>query len=695
MRRTPPLRGGAASEEPRKHKPIVRVSCFCLRGSSGAVGSAAIAGGRSATRALCLCVSVSPWLTILCVLCSLSVVAGCRGTPPPAPLKAQVSGSLDVAGLSAPVRVVRDRSGVPHIYAASQDDLFFAQGLVQAQDRLFQMDLWRRSVQGRLSEVLGPNFVERDAMTRRMQYRGDVESEWASYGGDTKAIASAFVRGINAWVALARERPPEEFVLAGWTPEPWAPEDLLTRTDAFVESGDAIDEVFRARLVAAVGASRADALLPAGGTTLVPAGLDVATISPVVADAMRRVGTPPFFMGLAAPVIGSERRVPLPVDAPGGRQPDRDATFPNPAPRYLVHLNAPGWNVIGATPPWFPGVAIGHNDRVAWNAEPFDADTQDVFVEKLNPSNPHQVDDHGRWVDTEVVSAPIVIRANPKPFVFETEYTRHGVIVASDRTRHLAFAVRWSGTERGAAGALAALALDRAESAAQFTAALARWKMPARRFTYQDVDGVTGSRAAALVPIRRGWNGALPAPAWSGRNEWTGWEAPDGARHTQPAAATLARWARAHPDRADALLSKLAASAAARDAMQQQRGLIVDALADAIRDGDAPAAVVFAHPLGITSAARRRFSIGPLTPAGRDRRALHQVISEPADWDRSTAMNAPGQSGSPDSAHFSDLAARWTAGESIALPYTDAAVQAAAESTLTLTPRPPSPLDKP
>ena len=130
----------------------------------------------------------------------------------------QVSGPLTVAGLTGPVRIVRDTWGVPHIYAENQDDLFFAQGFVQAQDRLFQMDLWRRSSQGRLSEVLGPNFIERDAMTRRFQYRGDVAAEWASYGPDAKAIAAAFVRGVNAWVALARERPPEEFVLAGFVP---------------------------------------------------------------------------------------------------------------------------------------------------------------------------------------------------------------------------------------------------------------------------------------------------------------------------------------------------------------------------------------------------------------------------------------------------------------------------------------------
>ena len=199
---------------------------------------------------------MSPWLFFLCVLCLLCVGTACRRAPAPAlpPLVAQVSGTLAVQGLAAPVRIVRDTWGVPHIYAASQDDLFFAQGFVQAQDRLFQMDLWRRSAQGRLSEVMGPNFIERDAMTRRIQYRGDPGAEWASYGPDAKAIAGAFMRGVNAWVALARERPPEEFVLAGWRPELWSVDDLLNRTEAFTGSGDALDEVFRARLIATVGA---------------------------------------------------------------------------------------------------------------------------------------------------------------------------------------------------------------------------------------------------------------------------------------------------------------------------------------------------------------------------------------------------------------------------------------------------------
>src|SRR4051812_26436804 len=264
-----------------------------------------------------------PWL--LAVV--LGAAAGCdRGRHPPAPpLVAQVEGTLQVSGLTAPVRIVRDTWGVPHIRAENQDDLFFAQGFVQAQDRLFQMDLWRRSVQGRLSEVLGPNFVERDAMTRRIQYRGDLAAEWDSYGAGTKAIATAFVRAVNAWAARARERPPEEFVLAGYKPETWAAEDLLNRTDAFVASGDALDEIFRARLAAVLGAAELDALLPSARRTAVPPGLDLAAVSPVVADAIRRVGTPPFFVGLAGPVAGGPLRAPDVRSTPTVDRPVREA----------------------------------------------------------------------------------------------------------------------------------------------------------------------------------------------------------------------------------------------------------------------------------------------------------------------------------------------------------------------------------
>jgi len=486
---------------------------------------------------------------------------------------AQVSGSID-ADVSAPVRVVRDTWGIPHIYAETADDLFFAQGFVQAQDRLFQLDLWRRSVQGRLAEVLGPNFAERDASTRRMQYRGDPDAEWASYGADTRAIAVAFVRGVNTWVALARQRPPEEFVLAGWKPEPWSPVDLLNRTDAFVASGDAIDEIARGRF------------------------------SPLVAEAIRRVGTRPFFAGFAAPT---------------GQRLD------HPSLHYLVHLHAPGWNVIGATAPWRPGVSIGHNDRVAWDSTPAAVDTQDVYADKGVPV-------------TSVFNDSLTIRGRKDAFDFTHEFTRHGVIVASDRQHDLVFTLRWSGMEPGGAPELGALALDRTQSWPEFREALAGWKMPARRFDYRDVEGNRGFQVAALVPIRRGL-------------EWTGWRTLDELSH---------------------------------GFFPASRGTGTSPAQGAAGTGTDPVPVAFAHPLGITDSLRQRFHVGPLTPAG-DARPFH-VVFEAGRWDRSRAMNAPGQSGSPASLHFSDLARRWASGEDVPLAFSDAAVQANAESTLTLLP---------
>src|SRR5205814_8202133 len=185
---------------------------------------------------------------------------------------------------------------------------------------------------------------------------------WISYGPETRAIATAFVRGVNAWVAIAREHLPEEFVLAGWRPELWQAEDLLNRTNAFVASADARSEVFRARLIAAAGRKVADALLPSGpaaASTEIPRGLDVKTISFVISDQLRRVGTAPFFTGPAAgstawAVGGARSATGAPLVAN-----DPHRALENPSLRYLVQLTAPGWTVTCATSPALPGVAIG------------------------------------------------------------------------------------------------------------------------------------------------------------------------------------------------------------------------------------------------------------------------------------------------------------------------------------------------
>ncbi|MES1255358.1 MAG: penicillin acylase family protein, partial [Acidobacteriota bacterium] len=470
------------------------------------------------------------WL--VCAAAALWVGCG-RGPSAPAPPDLPgASGTVSVAGLASPVRVVRDRWGVPHISAANTPDLFFAQGFVQAQDRLFQMDLWRRSAQGRLAEVLGSNFVGRDAMTRRIQFHGAPDEEWARLGEETRTIATAFVQGINAWVALARQHPPEAFVLAGWQPDFWQPEDLLNRTDAFLASGGLSAEVFRARLVAAVGASRADALLglPAG----VPTGFDPRTVTFQLAESLKQIGAPPFFVGLRGPVAeapptgsggsnawalaGARTATGVPVVAT-----DPHRALSAPSTRYLVHLSAPGWNVAGATAPWLPGVAIGHNDAVAWGMTASDIDTEDVSVERLNPGNSHQVEWRGAWTNTTVVLDRIWVKGR-RPVTFEREYTPHGVVLAIDGERHLAFTLRWSGLEPGVGGELAALGLDRATSVADFRAALVRWQSPPVEVVVADTAGAVAADVAALVPMRRDADGRLPTVGWREAGRWEGWQ---------------------------------------------------------------------------------------------------------------------------------------------------------------------------
>src|SRR5882757_9093058 len=177
---------------------------------------------------------------------------------------AVISGELKAPGLLQSVEVLRDRWGMAHIYAQNQHDLFFAQGFVAAQDRLFQMELWKRAGQGRLAEVLGPAFLARDVNARLLRYRGDMKAEYESYSPDTLVILTAFTDGINAYIAglsaPAGIGLPVEFRLAGFSPDPWHPEDCLNRMAAFSMTGNAFSELEHAQAVALMGAEKASKL---------------------------------------------------------------------------------------------------------------------------------------------------------------------------------------------------------------------------------------------------------------------------------------------------------------------------------------------------------------------------------------------------------------------------------------------------
>ncbi|HSE96922.1 MAG TPA: penicillin acylase family protein, partial [Blastocatellia bacterium] len=229
-------------------------------------------------------------LAVILSLISLAQIAASRQTPAVTArgeleqkaraALAQTSGRIELSGLAKPVEVLRDHWGIPHIYAQTVEDLFFAQGFVAAQDRLWQMEIWRRTGEGKLAEVLGPQAIERDRFARLLRYRGDMEAEWTSYSPDARRIIESFVRGVNSFIELSRDRLPIEFQLTGIKPEPWTPEVCLTRMAGYIMTRNASGEVLRAQLVRMFGTEKTDELIETDPFKKleIPEGLDLTGI---------------------------------------------------------------------------------------------------------------------------------------------------------------------------------------------------------------------------------------------------------------------------------------------------------------------------------------------------------------------------------------------------------------------------------
>ena len=438
---------------------------------------------------------------------------------------AQLDGRLAVPGLDSAVEVRRDRWGIPHIYARTQHDLFFAQGFVAGQDRLWQIDMWRRVGEGRLAEVLGPAFVERDRFARLLRYRGDMDAEWRSYAPDTRAIVSAFVQGLNAYVAIAQTRPPIEYDLLGFRPEPFATDVPLQRMAALAMTGNVTDEVERAMMVALVGREVTERLSPPE---------PYRPLDPVPGLALPAIGraalgaTFESYGGVRYPrVEGSNNWVVSGALTATGKpllanDPHRAISLPSL--RYLTHLVGPGWNVIGAGEPGVPGVAGGHNERIGFGFTIVGIDQQDLYVERLGrcpvASERRCSASPTGWRPVRVVVDTIPIKGEA-PRIVRLEFTERGPIVAEDSARPgRAYVIRFVGAEPGTAGYLAQLSINRATDWESFRSAAYRWRLPTENLVYADVEGNIGWIAAGLAPVRS-WSGLLPVPG-DREYEWSG-----------------------------------------------------------------------------------------------------------------------------------------------------------------------------
>ncbi|HYS28813.1 MAG TPA: penicillin acylase family protein, partial [Candidatus Limnocylindria bacterium] len=389
--------------------------------------------------------------------------------------------TIHLSGLGAPVTIVIDRSGVPHVEAQSLHDAFSANGYVHARDRLWQMELNRRVARGELAELFGPIALPTDRVLRRLGFRRDAERDLASISAEGRQVLDAYAAGVNAYVA--RHRRPIEFVLLWSRPRPWSPVDTLAfgRYMGWSQSENLPTEIVRRQLAGLLGAEHASALEPGD-----PAANVVA------------------LAGLAGGA--SNNWVASPARSVSGHA--LLANDPHLYPRippvwYMAHLrSADGLNVIGATLPGLPGVVIGHNSRIAWGVTAGMADCEDL------------VDQDARAVEQAAVIRE-EIKVKGKPSVIEdVRMTADGPILngALDIPADGPPVALRSILHDGKASIDALVALNRATDWATFQQALEQWDFPCLNFVYADVDGNIGYRMAGRVPLRQDgtWAGTVP-----------------------------------------------------------------------------------------------------------------------------------------------------------------------------------------
>jgi penicillin amidase len=439
-----------------------------------------------------------------------------------------------VKGLKAPIEIVVDVHGIPHIEAQSVEDAFFGQGYAAASARLWQMDIGQRRATGRLAEALGAAFVPYDRAARLMAYRGDLAAAWGAYEPRVKAIAAAWVAGVNARVAEVRADPallPPEFVALGMVPGFWDVDDLVRARGA--GSRNATGEMRRAQL-ACRGALAMDAVmvpLEPAWETVVPAGLDVCKLARsqlAVLDLFE--GPLPFAKAVKLGEVERED-----VDARNGSNawvigPGMSATgrpilandphlgFSVPGPRFITHLRAPGFELAGAGFPSRPGMQFGHTDRIAFGRTDFQIDQQDLYVLKLDEAGGAYRGPDG-WEKITRVTEKIAVKGAGDAEV-ELAFTRLGPVIFEDRAARHGLALRTVGQMPGAAIALEFIPKVLARNWGEFRAAL-RHAVWGTNYMYADVDGNIGWQAAGWAPRRPGHDGLLPVPA-EGRFEWDG-----------------------------------------------------------------------------------------------------------------------------------------------------------------------------
>ena len=479
---------------------------------------------------------------------------------PPPPAAAQTAPKpqaghvvVRLPGLRAEVKVRRDERGIPYIEAANEEDLYFAQGYVTASDRLFQMDLLRRTARGELSEIFGRATLEEDKRRRAYGFAQAAEAGAAQLDPRQRAVIEAYARGVNAYIdSLDEKTLPLEFRILGYRPRHWTPADSSAVGKNFAEALSTTWMLDVARpLFADLAPDKAAAIFPetspldlpvvgsdkpggkgappAKGRSALPQSApsaallaELASVQETEARTRARVGL--FAEDLAASNnwVVSGRRT-----ASGKPLLANDPHLAPSAPPiwYMVHLSAPGLRVAGVTAAGAPGVIIGHNERIAWGLTNLAPDVQDVYREKFDPQNPRRYMTPAGWRDAEVRREEIKVRKSPagtetEVVTLDVPVTRHGPVVLQSGAD--AYALRWTALSPAATEFTAFYPLNRARNWKEFQEALKDYRGPTQNFVYADVDGHIGYYAAGQIPVRAGGDGSTPYDGTKDEGEWKG-----------------------------------------------------------------------------------------------------------------------------------------------------------------------------
>ncbi|MGB2963272.1 MAG: penicillin acylase family protein [Anaerolineales bacterium] len=488
-----------------------------------------------------------------------------------------VEGEIQIAGLDGPVEIYRDSFGIPHIYAESHHDLMFTQGYVHAQDRFWQMDFWRHQGAGRLSELLGNTMLETDKFLRTLGWERVAKQELAQLEPEELSILEAYAEGVNAYLqeysgtALSMEYAFLSILNRGYTPKSWIPLNSLTWAKAMAwDLRDNLStELDRAMLLKDISADQLEFIYPPypqdhplivtdyaspeskidqynqnftkfQSDNLIP----VSAISPLIQSVISQVEALDNLTGGGFEGIGSNSWAISGELTDTGKpylanDPHLGSQMPSIWYEVGLHcrektescqLDVAGFSFAG-----FPGIVIGHNDRIAWGLTNVGPDVMDLYIEKINSDNPTQYEYEGEWVEMEIVTETIQV-AGKDPVDHTVYLTRHGPVIGSvygleefaesttlDIPENYALALRWTALEPSCMFC-AMWEVNLSQNWQEFREAAKEFAVPSQNLLYADVEGNIAYQMPGRIPIREeGHDGMLPVPGWTGDYEWQGY----------------------------------------------------------------------------------------------------------------------------------------------------------------------------